>query len=278
MAISDVSSSICKCLEFGVNDVLDQMTGRVNKIIQDKTRLNNLLSRAPNFLLTPTDLNTTLNASLEVEAGLNDLIDDGFPFPGGGDISLGEVTRCLQIQINLELDAALLLDKAGLGMGFCNLCKFAHLIQGIVDDLIPKFDAQLSFGCDPAVTAGLQANLSNILGTVGADTTTGEITVDSLLAPSLPQLTEDYYNQFKSLVDCCLNITGIVSAVKNFIKDPFSGDPFNIVEFDATIFGKASLGSQDLINFIDPNDAGNITVMEETKKIADGSDPVTDLL
>jgi hypothetical protein len=268
MAVENVSSSICSCLQFASQGVLDQMTSRVNKIISDKTRLNNLLSRAPNYLFPPGDLASTLSATLEIESVLNDKIADGFPFPGGGDISLGEVQRCLQNQIRIELDAATILDKVGIGNGFCNLCRFAHLLEGIVDDFLPRLDARVSFGCDPATTASLQSSLTNILGSVGADITTGQVTVGSLIGPSLPHVGQAYLDDFESFVNCCLNITDIVTNVKNFITDPFSGDPFNIVTFDSTVFGKASLGSQDLINAINPNDPGAITLTEEEKMIA----------
>jgi hypothetical protein len=237
-----IVSDLCKCLETGAQDVLDQMTGRINKIIRDKTRLNNLLKRAPQFNLTPPNLSLTLDKALNFEAGLEDAIGDGFPFPGEGDVSLGQITRCLQVQIDLELSVVLELDLAGLGLGFCNLNRFADLLQNLVDDLIPNLDAQVNFGCDPGTKAALDLSLSNALGSVGASTD-GTVGIETLTADSLGQVGQGYLDDFNSLVKCCLNIQGIKDTVKSFVKDPFTGQSFNPITFEPIV----SVGGSQVI-------------------------------
>lgn len=264
MALDPFPSSICKCLESGSQGILDAMTGRINKILREKTRLNNLLKRAPAFNLTPPNLNLTLGKVLDFEKGLEDLTGGGFPFPGGGDISLGDLTKCLQVQIDLELKLNLGLDLSGLIPSFCDLGKFTDLLQNAVDDLLPKIDAQVGFGCDPGAVATLNTTLSNALGSVSADPLTGTVGVESLTADSAAAVGQGYLDDFNMAVNCCLNIEKIKDTVQNFITDPLSGEPFNRVNFEAGIFGDAKLGGESLIESFSPIDPNKLVVKKET--------------
>lgn len=216
-----ILSSLCKCLEVATQDVLRQMEGRVNRIIRDKTRLNNILKRAPAFSLTASALSTSLGELLDLESELTDALEEGFPFPGEGNISLGAHVRCIQNQIVLP---------GGIISAFCDLGRFSDILQNLIDDIIPKLDAQVSFGCDPGTVAGLQGSVDSLLGSVNADST-GKVDIETLTSDSAATVGESYINDFNNAVKCCVNITVISDNIKNFIVDPSTGQPYNPVTF-----------------------------------------------
>lgn len=234
MATLNLNPTLCHCLEHASQDILDRMTGRINKIIRERTRLNDLLQEASITAgLELINLQSTLSSVIDFETSLQTRSLQGFYFPPEGNIGLGEFVRCINSQISINL-GNILGGFNALASAFCILNQTANLLSSLVDELLPKLDAQLSFGCGTSTVSSLQASMSSILGSVGASTN-GTIDISSITAESLVYIGQDYYDAFNGIVRCCINIDSIKNSMKSLITDPFSGGAFNIVSFSRSL-------------------------------------------
>ena len=231
---TNIGSSLCECLELASQGTIDRMVNRIAKASRDRVNLNSRLQAASSTIGTElSDLTSTLNNVLDFESSVTAQAEQGFSFPSEGGISFGEVSRCINRQINSALTSSLG-NFNSIALDFCSFNKAANLLTTLVDEINPRLDAQLSFGCNPNTVAGLQASVSNTLGIIGADQS-GRVDISSLTSESLSIIGTSYYNSFNSLVRCCLNIDGITSNIKSFITNPFTGSAFNPVSFVSSL-------------------------------------------
>lgn len=229
MAIS-IGSSACECLELASQNTVSQMVNRIARASRDRTPLNASLQAASQTVGTElSDLQSTLTNVLDFDSSLTERADQGFSFPPEGAVTVGELSRCLNTQINTGL-TSVLGNFNPLARAFCALNKSTNLLTGLVDEVNPRLDAMLSFGCNPNTVAGLQTTVSNTLGSIGADQA-GRVDISNLTSESLSMVGQDYLDGFNEIVRCCLNVEGIKDTIKSFITDPFSGNAFNAISF-----------------------------------------------
>ena len=233
MVIS-IGSSVCECLELASQGTVDQMINRIARASRDRIPLNASLQVASQTIGTElSDLQSTLTNVLDFDSSLTERANQGFSFPPEGGISLGEVSRCLNVQINMGL-TGVLGNFNPLAKAFCALNKSTNLIVDLVDEVNPRLDAMLSFGCNSNTVAGLQTTVSNTLGSIGADQA-GRVDISNLTSESLVTVGQDYLDGFNEIVRCCLNVEGIKDTIKSFITDPFSGNAFNAISFSNSL-------------------------------------------
>ena len=222
-----IGSDLCKCIEAELQSALGQMVNTVNRLVREKTRLNNLLKRAPLQNLIESALDEALQNVIDFETELRTITEGNvFGIPTGS--TFGGIVRCIKGQINQNINNALVgLDLRGLVPRYCDLINNDEL-QSLVDFFLPQIEAFGQF-CSPTEAALFNANVVTNLGIIGAGTD-GTFRVEDFTQDAAGQLTAAYKTKFDEIVNCCLRVRNIQETVENFVVDA-NGNPFNNLTF-----------------------------------------------